>query len=244
MIRVFLGNLGSGKTACAVKEIMDDESGRLTYTNTRLIRVPNTVFIRPCDVIQVVKDKDNEKKRLYQLNVEYWKKQKKPLNVLWDEIHLTASARRSMSKANLVLSQFLAMARRITGFDKRGYGCFTFVAQKERTIDVNIRELCNEIIYHISYWKLTCEDCGRYTYPNSEQQQILRCLACGSWNVQKSDLYILRMFFNKWENYYRWCEGEGGRFHFKRQFVYDIEDYFKHYDTLQISNIWDSHVLG
>lgn len=239
MIRVFLGNLGSGKSVCAIKEIIDSGSDRKTYTNMVTKNVRDVIFLKPADIIKIT---HVEKKEIYQLNIDYWKKQKKPLNVLWDEIHLTASSRRSVSKANLVMSQFMAMARRITGFDKRGYGHFTFIAQKERTIDVNIRELCNEIIYHISYWKVTCEDCGRFAIMNSEKPQIEKCMSCGSWNIAKSDLYILRLFFNDWTKYYRWEEREQGKFHFKRQWVYDIENYFRYYNTMQISNIWDSHV--
>lgn len=242
MIRVFLGNLGSGKSACAVKEIIDSESNRKTYTNLNTNNVKNAVFIKPSDIIQIIPNPKDKKKELFQLNIKYWKKQKKPLNVLWDEIHLTANSRKSTSKVNMVLSQFMAMARRITGFDKRGYGHFTFIAQKERTIDVNIRELCNEIIYHISYWRITCNDCGKFVYWTSEKQQLEQCLNCGSWDIFKDDVYVLRLFFNKWENYYRYTEGEQGRFHFKRQFVYDIEDYFQYYDTMQISNVWDSYV--
>lgn len=242
MIRVFLGNLGSGKSACAVKEIADDTSNLKTYTNLVLKGVRNTVFIKPSDIIEVISQK-GRKKDIYKLNIGYWEKQKKPLNVLWDEVHLTASSRRSSSKPNVILSQFMAMARRITGFDKRGYGFFTFIAQKERTIDVNIRELANEIVYHVSYWKITCEDCGRYIYWNSEKQHLRKCLNCGSWKILKSDIHVLRIFFNDWEKYYNWVEHAPGRWHFKREWIFDIEHYFHNYDTMQISNIWDSYIL-
>lgn len=239
MIRVFLGNLGSGKSVYAVREIVNDESDRMHYSNMVLKKVGNFVHIRP---EHVIKKSMVGKKIHFDLNLEYWNQQKKPLNVLWDEVHLTASSRQSMSKVNIVLSRFLAMARRITGFDKRGYGHFTFIAQKERTVDVNIKELCNEIFYFVSHWVVRCEGCGTRLAVNSERQQVERCIRCGSWKIVKEDLNIEVFVFNNWEKFYRWEQKIKGRWYVKRYIITDIEQYFRYYDTLQTSDIWDSYV--
>lgn len=239
VIRVFLGNLGSGKSVNAVREMFMEKSGRVTYTNIFTTGVDNIVHITPDNIIKKVVD---GKKVNLELNKEYWENQKKPLNILWDEIHLTANARMSMTKVNMVLSRFIAMARRITGFDKRGYGTFTFVAQKERTIDVNIRDLVNEIVYHISHWVIYCEDCGSSFLVNSEMQITNKCASCGSWKIIRRDLKIEVFKFKSWNDYFNWCEKMKGKWHFSRELIIDIEDYFKHYDTLQMTDLWENYL--
>lgn len=242
MIRIFLGKLGSGKSAYAVREMARNVTDRVTYTNIVTKGISNVRLINPQDVIR--KKVIDEKKKKYELdlNVEYWAQQKKPLNVVWDEVHLTANSRMSTSKANMVLSRFIAMARRITGFDERGYGTFTFIAQKERTIDVNVRELANEIIYLVSKWVVRCEECGLRVFIHSEMPQYERCYRCGSWKVVKGDLILEVFHFNDWFKLYNWEQRIKGRWHFKREIITDIESYFRHYDTLQIGNVWDTYV--
>lgn len=239
MIRIFLGNLGSGKSANAVRELCLDYSGRKTYTNLLTHGIPDIIHIKPDYVIKkVIKDK----KTSFDLNSEFWQKQKKPLNILWDEIHLTANSRMSMTKINMVLSRFIAMARRITGFDKRGYGHLTFIAQKERTIDVNIKDLANEIIYHVAHWVIRCEECGSRVAVNSDMQQIERCIRCGSWAILKENLQIEILKFNEWNKFYAWSQGLKGKFYFNRYMITDIEEYFGYYDTLQMTDMWESYI--
>lgn len=242
MIKIFLGNLGSGKSVCAVRELMLNQSERKTYTNLMTNKIKNVVHIKPQHVIRKFFPVEKKGKPDFDLNLEYWQKQKKPLNILWDEIHLTAPSRASSSKINMVLSRFIAMARRITGMDKRGYGHFTFIAQKERTIDVNIKELTNEIRYHISHWVQRCEECGAGLLVNSEMQIIERCMQCGSWKILKEKIFIEVLKFNSWEKYYDWALHNKSKRYFERYIINDIQKYFKHYDTLQMSDLWDSYI--
>lgn len=242
MIRIFLGNLGSGKSAFAVREMARNVTDRTTYTNIVTKGLKNVVLIKPQDVIKKTFIDDKKKKFSLDLNIDYWMKKKKPLNVVWDEVHLTANSRQSSSKANMVLSRFIAMARRITGFDKRGYGTFTFIAQKERTIDVNVRELANEIIYLKSRWLTRCEECNLRMVVTSEMPQYERCYRCGSWKVVKGDLIVEALHFNEWLKLYNWEQGIKGRWHFKREFITDIHKYFQCYNTLQFGNVWDDYV--
>ena len=239
MIRIFLGNLGSGKSVSAIRELVHNPNGRTTYTNIITKGIQNVVTIKPQDIIKKIGE---DKKPSFDLNIEYWNKQKKPLNILWDEIHLTANSRMSMSKINMVLSRFIAMARRITGFDKRGYGSFTFVAQKERTIDVNIRDLTNEIVYHISHWVVECEECGTKVLTNSESPQMNKCVVCSSWKLEKKGMFIEKLSFSEWDSFYAWSVHMKGKFYDSRQRINDIEDYFKYYDTMQIENVWENYL--
>lgn len=238
MIIIYLGNLGSGKTLHAVKDIIENPMNRKTYTNIILPHsIKKSVLIRPEHVIKKTKV---DKKIKYDLNMEYWNKQKKPLDVVWDEVHLTANSRMSMSKPNMVLSRFLAMARRITGFDKRGYGHFTFIAQKESTIDKNIKELANEFYYHIGYWTVTCEQCGNRFQTSSEDFIIRVCPVCNSGDIIRSDPLIRVIQFTNIDEFYSWSLGTGTK---HRQYIIpNASDYYKYFDTLQASELWDNYV--
>lgn len=241
MIRIFLGQLGSGKSVSAVREMATDNSGRTTYTNLLTTKLPNVIHIKPDMIIKKVKN-DKKKNASFELNKEYWQKQKKPLNIVWDEIHLTANARSSMSRVNMVLSRFIAMARRITGFDSRGYGHLIFIAQTERTVDVNIRELASEIRYHTGHWEIHCNDCNVSVMTDSEQQQIERCLKCGSWNIIKKNFVVEVRKFNSWDKYFNFRLKIKGNWHFERYIIPDIEKYFGHYDTMQMTDMWENYI--
>ena len=128
MIIIILGNLGSGKSAAAVRDLYNDRSGRITYTNIKTTGIDHVRQIKPSNVIKksiksetIKKDGSTEIKYKLDLNKEYWMKQPKALNILWDEIHLTANSRQSMSAINQIIGRFIAMGRRITGYDKKGY---------------------------------------------------------------------------------------------------------------------------
>ena len=235
MIKIFLGNLGSGKSLCAVRDIVNDDSGRVTFTNIMMKPAKNIMQIKPENVITRNEDK-------LELNTEYWSKQKKPLNIVWDEIHLTANARSSMSKVNMVFSKFLAMARRITGFDDRGYGHFIFIAQTERTIDINIKELASEIRYFKSHWFIVCEECESKVHATSEMEQIERCIVCGSWKIKREGLNIEVRHFANWFDYLYFIDRRKGKFHTRHYMVNDAENYFKYYDTLQMEDIWQKYL--
>jgi len=239
VIRIYLGNLGSGKSLHAVHDMMNDLSGRKTYTNLDTFKIPNAVHIKPEHVISKIPD---GKKIMFDLNLDYWNRQEKPLNLLWDEIHLTANSRGSMSKINIVFSRFISMARRITGFDHRGYGSFTFIAQKERTMDINIKDMASEIVYHIGHWIMKCEDCGARIQCSSEKPPYQRCIKCGSWNISKDHLLIEMNWFKNFDHYYAWCVGIKGKWMYKRQLITDPEKYFKHYDTVQVTDVWNKYV--
>ena len=248
MIRIYLGRLGSAKTASTVRELCKDESNRVTYTNINTKGIKGIKKIKADNLIKKtvmseVKKRDGttEQKVKYEFNIDFWKKQKKPLNIVWDEIHFVANSRESQSKLNRVMSRFLSMGRRITGFDAKGYGHFIFIAQTSRTIDVNIKDLCNEIRYHIMYWNLKCNNCLIALWNNSELKETEFCKFCGSWDLERSNFRVQIFKFNNFTNYLKWSEG-WGKFYFEKYWILDIEDYFKFYDTHQIENIFDNYL--
>lgn len=241
MIKIYLGKLGSGKTASCVREIIKDVTGRKTYSNIKLKGFSDRyVNIKPEYVIKKISEEKNKIK--LELNKEYWMRQKKPLNIVWDEIHLTANSRASASRVNMVISKFIAMGRRITGFDEKGYGFLIFVAQNERTIDVNIRELTNEVYYHIGHWILSCKSCNSNIALNSEMPYYNRCPLCSSFDIFRHSFYVERLMFDKWVKFYEWSLNKRNKTYFGRVIISDIKDYFKFYDTMQMEDIWESYV--
>jgi hypothetical protein len=233
-------HFGSGKSAYSVIEMLNDKSGRKTYSNIQTKGIPNVYHIKPEDVVS--KEEDEKGKRKFELNIDFWMSQKKPLNILWDEIHLSfGNSRMAMSKGNLILSRFIAMGRRITGMDSRGYGVFTFVAQTERTIDVNIRELTSDIIYLKSHWFIDCHKCGYSLITNSEAPAIQKC-PCGSWEIEKRDVQIEVRKFQTWDSYFNFRLGIKGKWHYARYMITGINQYYKYYDTLQYKNMWSEYL--
>lgn len=248
MIRIYLGRLGSAKTVSTVREILRDESNRITYTNINIKKTKNVRKIRAENLIKKTlvsektkRDGSTEQKFKYEFNLDFWLKQKKPLNIVWDEIHFIANSRESQSKLNRVMSRFLSMGRRITGFDKKGYGHFIFIAQTSRTIDVNIKDLCNEIKYFILFWHLKCKNCQVSLWHNSELKETEFCKFCGSWDLERSNFRVQIFRFHNFSDYLKWSEG-WGQFYFEKSWITDIENYFQYYDTHQTENIFDEYL--
>lgn len=247
MIKIYLGNLGSGKSVYAIREMVLNKTDRKVYTNLVAYNIDNVIHIRPENVILKIPDKTKKKGFKLDLNINFWLKQKKPLHIVWDEIHLTANSRSSTSSSNMVISRFISMGRRVVGMDKRGYGHLIFIAQSERTVDSNIRDLANEIYYFRSIWTIECEDCGFKIITNSDKQQIEKCLNCKSWKVLKKDIEISvfvlaqKKNLSAWECYYGFRNGMKNMT--SEQFIIkDIEEYFKYYDTLQMTDIWNDYI--
>jgi len=248
LIRIYLGLLGSAKTCTTVRELYNNKSGRTTYTNINTYGIPNVKKIKGENLIKKVlissktkKDGSVDEKFRMEFNMDYWLKQKKPLNIIWDEIHFVANSRDSQSKINKVMSRFLSMGRRITGFDNKGYGHFIFIAQSSRTIDVNIRDLCNEIRYHVMFWHLTCLNCYRVLWVSSEMKEIETCKFCGAWDLERDNFRVQIFKFHNFTDYIKWSEG-WGKFYFEKYWILDIENFFKYYDTHQTENIFDSYM--
>ena len=129
MIKLILGNLGSGKTAFAVREMALNLNDRKTYSNVQT-KLKNQVDISPDMIIkrEIVDYKQNrkteEKEPIYKstLNMEYWKGIKEPINVLLDEAHTLLNARRAMSKTNIIVSDWISLLRRVLGSTDAGFG--------------------------------------------------------------------------------------------------------------------------
>jgi len=247
MIILFLGNVGSGKSACAIRETRINSHMKY-YTNilpTKPKITNNIITIKPemivkKSLVEVKKKRDGTEEPVYklELNKEFWTEQaERPLSVVIDEAHDFLNARKSMSKINEILTSFLALTRRIVG-ETDAEGDLIFITQLDRRIDVICREMAHQIRWHVCHYYKTCMKCGVTWYENSdfpEKQKL--CGYCGHFQLRKHSFRI-EVFhyadigaFDAWKEY-------GMRTHHRRYFINNIEEFFPLYDTLQWENLF------
>ncbi|MDX1373497.1 MAG: zonular occludens toxin domain-containing protein, partial [Nitrososphaeraceae archaeon] len=139
MIRISLGNPGSGKTACEVREMILNRSKRHVYTNINIKKKrthPHIKLLKPEYIIQkeikkIISSGKNKGTSIYDytLNTDFWKSITDPINVVLDEAHTIVNARRSMSKINILVTDWLALIRRVLGQSASGYGELVLITQ-------------------------------------------------------------------------------------------------------------------
>ncbi|NIQ15374.1 MAG: hypothetical protein GTO02_13560 [Candidatus Dadabacteria bacterium] len=237
MLTLYLGNLGSSKTSNAVRYMINDTSGLITYTNIMMSKKrKNVIFKNPKTIIKEEKytDSKGKEKIKYVFNSAEWLKLKKPLNIIWDECHFLADSRNSQTAMNKVTSEFISMARRIIGFDKYGYGDFILIAQDLGTIDVRIRDLVTTIVYFVLHWVAVCDNCHYKIRWDSEKRNMKFCLRCGERTVRREEFYSEAFYFKTINAFKDWYFSTfKDKTYDHRQFILDIGDYFKMYNSLQ-----------
>lgn len=247
MIKIILGNLGSGKTAFAVREMALNLSNRKTYSNVKT-DLKNQVDISPDMIIhkEIVDYKTNKKTEeqepvyKFTLNVEYWKKIKEPINVVLDEAHTILNSRRAMSKVNIIVSDWLALLRRVLGATEAGFGEITFISQLANRIDVIARDMATNIVYTICHYLKTCKKCETTWQENSEMPEgYIICPVCESSEIMKHTHKLECWHFANMPLFQVW-HSFGQNTFYKHYYINDIEDYFHLYNTLQWDNMFAS----
>lgn len=245
MIKIILGNVGSGKTALAVREMSVNKFQRRTYTNIKTT-LEQCKQINPKMIIkrQIVDHKKNRKsgetEPVYKetLNIDYWKKIKEPINVILDEAHSIVNARRSMSKINIIITDWLSLIRRILGENKQGYGELTFITQLPKRIDVIARDMATNVIYCVMHFQKTCEECRTAWQENSEMPEgYPQCPTCGSMKLKLSKHTVEVWQFSNMNKFELW-DSMGTTSFYKHYYVRDIGKYFNLYDTMQWDNLF------
>jgi len=244
MIILFLGNVGSGKTACAVRHMVLNNHMNY-YSNilpTKPKLTPNIITIQPEMIVEnkiVDYKKSGEAITKLDLNKDYWVNDaKKPLSVVLDEAHDFMDARRSMTKVNQILAKFLALARRIVG-ETDAEGDLIFITQLDRRIDVICREMAHQIRYHICHYFKSCKKCGCSWRETSETpEKAMLCFYCGSHLLEKNNFCIEVMHFANIQVYDAWKEFGMKSYH-RHYFIRDIEQFFPYYNTLQWNNMFE-----
>jgi len=237
-----LGNVGSGKSACVVREMILNNSHRKTFSNIKTSKVKNNIMINKDmimtkEVVRIMKNGTEICK--YHLNKDFWKdtqEKEGAINVVLDEAHTLMNARRSGSAVNKVMGDFVALLRRILGTTDAGYGELTLITQLLRRIDVVARDMCTHVRYHVCHYNKTCKKCGCTWYENNENPEpAYNCKSCGSGQIKKHNHKIEVWHFKNVQLYLDWFEFGRKTYH-KHYMVNDIEKYFPHYNTMQWEN--------
>ena len=168
MIRISIGNVGSGKTASEVREMALNKARRTYYSNINTKTIKNNVLIDPSMIVdkELVGEKKNKITNVvepvykFKVNLEFWKGIKEPINVIIDEAHSILNSRRSMSKINILITDWLALIRRVLGQTESGEGELVFITQLPRRIDSLARDMATQIRYHLCHYVKTCKKCG------------------------------------------------------------------------------------
>lgn len=239
MIKLYLGNIGSGKTASAVRDMLHGNKNIPYYTNIEPKKkrlLPNVNVIKSSMIVKkelISISKNGKEVYKYSLNQDFWKDVKKPINVIIDEAHNLFNSRRAMSKVNIIMGEWIAMLRRILGQSDAGYGDLVMITQLWRRIDVIAREMCNHVKYHVCHYQKTCRKCGYNWREHSEMpEERQRCPKCNSWKVLKHSHQIEVYCFAGVKDFIIW-EEVGRMTYYNRYMIKDIEKVFPLYDTFQ-----------
>ena len=243
MIKIYIGSVGSGKTVTAVRDLYLNKAKRKTYSNI-VTKIPNQInltanMILKKELVGYKKNrKTDEEEPVYELklNIDFWKNIKEPINIILDEAHSIISSRRSMSKANILINDWLALIRRILGEKDGSYGELIFITQLPKRIDITARDMATQVQYTICHYRKICLNCKTYWNENSEMPELYyACPTCASTKLKKFNFIIEVWKFINLEAYQYWREF-GQRTFYSHFYIRDIEQYFDMYNTFQ----WDS----
>lgn len=239
MIKLILGNVGSGKTASVVRWMRESKNQRI-YTNID-VKLGHVIKLKP---EMVIKKEQKGMKRdgtpIYdmKLNEEYWKEERKKYNnisVVIDEAHTFFNPRRSMSKLNIIMTDFLALLRRIVGSTGEREGKLILITQLSRRLDVIGRDMATDVEFCVNHYQILCKGCGYcWSETNEVPNKPEKCPNCMSYKLKKQNDYIEVWGFRDHESYKLWSES-GVRNYYSHYLIHDIKSVFGIYDTLQ----WD-----
>lgn len=226
-----------------------NKTNRKIYSNILTKKINHVV---PINATMVIKKeimghkkvkKTGELEAIYELklNVDYWKNIKEPISCVLDEAHAIINARRVMSKANIIITDWLSLLRRVLGATESGYGELVLITQLPNRIDIIAREMAQQIRYHICHYIKTCKECDVSWRENSEMPEILwSCPSCNSSKVLKHSHQIEIWKFYKINNFQMWKDYNMKTF-YSHYIVNDIEKYFPMYNTLQWDNLFSEY---
>lgn len=247
MIRISIGNVGSGKTASEVREMALNKSNRITYSNIKT-KLVNQTDINSNMIIKKEFIRDSKTKNgiepIYdlKLNINFWKSLNEPINIVLDEAHAIINSRRAMQKKNIIVTDWLALIRRVIGQNEAGNGELVLITQFPNRIDKIARDMATQIRFHLCHYQKTCKKCGVTWTENSElPETIWKCPRCNSFKILKHNHIIEVWHFSNIENYNAWKDGWNPKGYYNHYIIKDIENYFHLYDTLQWDNLFTEY---
>jgi hypothetical protein len=237
-IIISVGKAGSGKTLEQVYNILNDKSGRMTYSNINVFDCPHTIQLKPDMILTKIED---GKKTKYEVNEEFWRKAKKPLCIILDEAHNLIDSRSAMSSINKGFSSWQSAIRRLTSEDSENAGDLTYITQLPNALDNRTRDLATEINYHVCHFIINCENCGYWRQESTEiANPLKKCPFCENQKFKKTGHVIEVFKFTNYEEYLSWFIGR------KKTYSehYTLENLgwvMKKYNTLQWDNLFKTY---
>lgn len=243
MIRIFLGGVGSGKTACAVMDMMEDKSGKITYSNivTKGIRtvVPiSSDMIVKKEIVKTITRKDGKTEPVYKMavNKEFWQTVKKPCSVTLDECHTILNARNSMSGMSKKVTEWLALLRRVLCSKDGTTGHLTMISQLDNRIDIIARDMATNVRYHRCHYMVRCRRCGSVWQEHNDIPEPAELCVCGEYRLERYGHVVEVWHFVNISMYQRFIFYGERTFH-SHYVINNISDVFGRYDTLQWDNL-------
>jgi len=242
MITIFLGNVGSGKTLSAI-EFMLSHTDRPIYTNIAVKKckqLKHVVKLKPEMIVkkEITVGKMGKEHVTLSFNKDYWVTvmQKHPsIHVILDEAHTLLNPRRAMSKVNIIMTDFLALLRRIVGQDASGHkGNLILITQLNRRLDVIAKEMSTCVKYHVFNSIQACPDghCTKHLNNESMHDEHV-CPHCQK-KLQKVKEWVEMYEFRSTDDFQKEME-YGIKTHVRKHYMLQPEKLYKLYNTLQ----WD-----
>lgn len=248
MIRLSLGNVGSGKTLSEVRNMVRYNGKSHYYTNIILKSSKKNIHLLKPTMLMKKELKNVKKKRsgeieeeyTYNLNIDFWKNQKHPIKVVIDELHNIANSRTSMSRKNLIFNKWLTMIRRVFGDTEAEEGELILISQLGSQVDKIVKLMAHQVRYHICYYIKECLDCGK-RYLESSEMPEKRSICCNKIpNLIKHSHFVYIYKFSSIDDYYMWRE-LGKKTFYQQLKIKKVGRYFKDYNTLQWENLFEDY---
>jgi hypothetical protein len=247
LIRLIFGNAGSGKTASVVRYIKNNPH-KMFITNIDLKgRAFKHVLKLKADMIikreQISSKRDGQPVYKLKLNVDFWKNlilEHKQMNVVIDEAHIFFNPRRSMSKINIIMTDFLALIRRILGASNDN-GELILISQLSRRLDVIAKEMSTDVSFCINHYKMFCPKChATWNETNETPNKFLVCPRCKDYRIKKIKTIIEIFDFKDVDSFVNFKEFNV-KTYYRRYLIKDIESVFGDYDTLQFDDMFSEY---
>jgi len=211
--------VGSGKTISAVRQAYLEADKNMVLTNFDVYGLKNYYRLKKGDILI---DKSEGKKKILEVNWDFWEKHKN-CDIFLDEVHNLINSRSSMSVENKKYSEWISQIRKLWGqsgdqnylnalsrmnsnvFNKMHGKIYSasnnifIITQKPRKMDINFKELCH---IHIQCSKVT----------QGKQVIIFQDHFLGNDNISgiemmeigakpKRSYFLANPYFNKYNSY-------------------------------------------
>jgi hypothetical protein len=191
---------------------------------------------------------EKKQKFKYSFNIDFWEKQKRPLNIFIDEAGLLAKARKSMTHLNMAFQDFLALSRKIST-DSNKAGDLILTSQALGLIDITCQILAHQIRYCVCYYTKFCPNCRRFWGETSEDPEPVKfCKKCGNFDLEKTNFIVRERRFralpggSALETFEAWKITQDDNIPYMDRKIYHAERFFPLYNTFQLKDMFSGYL--